>query len=75
MGNAYTPSALRELEPMVYKVGVQQLVNRLYQHADNEDTIDLMVLFKYMTLVSICHHHYHPIFIDTCHYSRMLLAK
>jgi cytochrome P450 len=66
MGNAYTPTALRELEPMVYEVGVQQLVNRLYQHADNGDTIDLMVLFKYMTFVSI-RHHYHSIFIDTCH--------
>ncbi|KAI8048996.1 cytochrome P450 [Syncephalis plumigaleata] len=49
MANAYTPSALRELEPMVYEVGVQQFVNKLYQYADAGDAVDLMLLSKHMT--------------------------
>ncbi|KAI9591962.1 cytochrome P450 [Syncephalis fuscata] len=48
MGQAYTPTALKELEPMIYKVGVARLVARLRRHANAGETIDLMNLLKYM---------------------------
>ncbi|RKP23573.1 cytochrome P450, partial [Syncephalis pseudoplumigaleata] len=49
MANAYTPTALRELESMVYEEGVLRLVDRLYAHADAGETVDMMVLLKHMT--------------------------
>ncbi|KAI9591921.1 cytochrome P450 [Syncephalis fuscata] len=43
---AYTPKALSELEPLIYSVGISPLVERLRQHADSGDTIDMMDLFQ-----------------------------
>ncbi|RKP26506.1 cytochrome P450, partial [Syncephalis pseudoplumigaleata] len=43
---AYTINSLNELEPLIYNVGVRQLVERVGRHADAGDTIDMMDLFQ-----------------------------
>ena len=48
---AFTPKALKELEPMIYEVGIARLVDRLRRHADAGESVNLMSLMKYMTFV------------------------
>ncbi|KAI8056658.1 cytochrome P450 [Syncephalis plumigaleata] len=45
----YTPMALNQLEPLISKVGIENLVTRLTRHAKAGEVVDLMDLLQCMT--------------------------
>jgi hypothetical protein len=43
---AFTPTALNDLEPIIYDMSLHLMIQRLREYADSDQSVDLMNLLK-----------------------------